>query len=175
MRESSIESSAIWTRDDTVTSSLASVILHACSELCVRFWNCQLVRYDNANMIPRMMIRHHPSLTGYNIPHAIYWCNRICFVQLKVLVFEGSSHTWTYRYSNDKWSVIVELSLQTRKFSCVTCLQGVILTLCYPDNSTWLLTLCVDLILVNIMQLILDSLLQRIWIIYIRLDLIVYW
>ena len=49
------------------------VILHACPELCVRFWDCPLVRYDNANKIPRMMIRHHPSLTGYNIPHATCW------------------------------------------------------------------------------------------------------
>ena len=118
MRESSMESSAMRTRDDTVTSSLASVILHACSEFCVRFWDCPLVRYDNANMIPRMVIRYHPSLTGYNIPHAICWYNRICCVQLKVLIFEGSSHTWTYSYSNDKWSVIVELSLQTRPNTC---------------------------------------------------------
>ena len=114
-----------WNRpqcDDTVTSSLASVILHACSEFCVRFWDCPLVRYDNAIVIPRMMIRHHPPLTGCNIPHSICWCNRICCVQLKVLIFEGSSHTWTYSYSNVKWSVIVELSLQAWTFSGITCL-----------------------------------------------------
>ena len=153
-----MESSAMWTRDDTVTSSLSSVIPHACSEFCVRFWDCPLVRYDNANMIPMIMIRHHSSLTGYNIPHAICWWNIICCVQLKVLIFEGSLHTWTYSSSNDKWGVIVELSLQARTFSGITCLYGVILTLCYSDNSTWLVTLCVDLILVSITQLILDSL-----------------
>ena len=142
MRESSMESSAMRTRDDTVTSSLASVILHACSEFCVRFWDCPLVRYDNANMIPRMVIRYHPSLTGYNIPHAICWYNRICCVQLKVLIFEGSSHTWTYSYSNDKWSVIVELSLQTRPNTCK-----------------------------HYTQLILDGLLQGIRFIYNRLNL----
>ena len=51
MRESSMESSAMWARDDSVTPSLASVILHACCEFCVRLWYCPLVRYDNANMI----------------------------------------------------------------------------------------------------------------------------
>ena len=30
-------------RSYTVASSLASVILHACSEFCVRFWDCPLV------------------------------------------------------------------------------------------------------------------------------------
>ena len=39
-------------RSYTVTSSLTSVILHACSEFCVRFWDCPLVRYDNAKYDP---------------------------------------------------------------------------------------------------------------------------